>query len=560
MKKRTLVTSALPYINGIKHLGNLVGSLLPADVYTRFLRQRGEEVLFVCGTDEHGTPAEIAAAESNVPVEEYCRQQYEVQHNIYKSFGISFDHFGRSSGEVNVETTQSIFTDLDRNGLVEEREISMFYSTEDARFLPDRYVTGTCPKCGFLDARGDQCDSCGSLLEPTELIEPRSSLSGSSRLELKSTWHLYLRLDKMSDQVTSWLDTHPEWPNTVTGIARKWLTEGLKPRGITRDLSWGVPVPRPGYTNKVFYVWFDAPMAYISFTKEWAMNSGRPEDWQRWWHEPDQVRLVQFMAKDNVPFHAIFWPAMLLGSGRTWSMADYIKGFNWLTYEGGKFSTSRKRGVFTDQALKLYPADYWRYYLCANAPESDDANFTFDHFAATINKDLADILGNFVNRVIGLTVKHFPGGLNEGFLPDSELRQHMLTHMEYFDNSLSALKIRAASAAIRQLWVLGNEYITRQEPWKLVRTDRQAASNVLKNCYWLMQVAASTAWPVVPSLSRDLWKLLGLPDSPGTNPPQLDGIAWLYGDFIPSDVRLFVEKIQHDDIEALKTAYSGTVG
>lgn len=531
--------------------------MLPADVYARFLRQRGEEVLFICGTDEHGTPAEIAAAEANVPVEEYCRQQYDVQRRIYQSFEISFDHFGRSSGKKNAEVTQAIFEDLDQNGLIEEREISMFYSVEDARFLPDRYVSGTCPKCGFQDARGDQCDSCGSLLEPTELISPRSSLSGSPDLELKSSWHLYLRLDEVTDQVTSWLDTHPEWPSTVTGIARKWLTEGLRPRGITRDLTWGVPVPKAGYTEKVFYVWFDAPMAYISFTKEWAAASGHSEDWQRWWQRPEEVRLVQFMAKDNVPFHAIFWPAMLLGSGRTWSMADYIKGFNWLTYEGGKFSTSRRRGIFTDQALALYPADYWRYYLCANAPESDDSNFTFEHFAGVINKDLADILGNFVNRVATLTSKHFPGGLEQGFLPDAELQERMSELVEEFTRSLSSMKFRAASAAIRQLWVLGNEYITRQEPWKLVKTDRGLASNVLKNCFWSMQVSSAVAWPVVPSLSRDLRAILGLPGDPGNSPPQLDDIAWLKGHYVPTDARLFVEKIQIEDVEGMKKAYSG---
>ena len=410
---RHLITSALPYINGIKHLGNMVGSMLPADVYARYLRQRGHEVLFICATDEHGTPAELAAAEAGLPVAEFCAEQHQVQAEIYRGFRLSFDHFGRSSSPQNREITQHFARKLHEHGFIEQQSIRQVYSAADGRFLPDRYIIGTCPHCGYERARGDQCENCTRVLDPTDLIAPRSAISGSTELEVRETKHLFLTQSKLTDEVERWLDdTSAEWPNLSSSIARKWLTEGLRDRSITRDLEWGVPVPADTWPElaaegKVFYVWFDAPIEYIGATKEWADEAPQQRDWKSWWYEADDVTYTEFMAKDNVPFHTVMFPATELGTREPWKTVDFVQSFNWLTYYGGKFSTSEQRGIFTDQALELLPADYWRYFLIANAPESDDASFSWELFASVVNKDLADTLGNFVNRVLSFSRKRF---------------------------------------------------------------------------------------------------------------------------------------------------------
>ena len=371
---RILVTSALPYINGIKHLGNLVGSQLPADLYARYMRQRGHEVLFLCATDEHGTPAEIAAAKAGEPVAEYCARMHRVQADIAAGFRLSFDHFGRSSSPQNRALTQHFAGRLADAGLIEEVTERQFYSNTDGRFLPDRYIEGTCPNCGYDSARGDQCDNCTKQLDPTDLIDPRSAISGSTDIELRETTHLYLRQRSLRGELQDWIDSKTDWPVLTTSIAKKWLNdgEGLQDRGITRDLTWGVPVQRgaepwPGMEGKVFYVWFDAPIEYIASAKEWTDADGRPDaDWERWWRTDKgagDVRYVQFMGKDNVPFHTLSFPATIIGSGEPWKRVDYIKSFNYLNYDGGQFSTSRGRGVFQDQALSILPADYWRWWL-----------------------------------------------------------------------------------------------------------------------------------------------------------------------------------------------------
>lgn len=513
-----LITSALPYINGIKHLGNLIGSLLPADVYARFLRQRGKDVLYICGTDEHGTPAEIAAKENNQEIGAYCASLYETQKEIYTRFGLQFDYFGRSSAPSNHKFTQEIFMDIYNNGFIEEREIEQYYSHDDRRFLPDRYVEGTCPHCGYTKARGDQCDGCGILLDPTDLKDPYSSMSGSRNIELRKTKHLFLLLDKLSSNLEAWVQLQTNWPDGVKGIAKKWLTEGLQPRCITRDLEWGVPVPLPGYEGKVFYVWFDAPNAYIAITKDWAQSQGKPDAWKEWWltdQSPSQnVTYTQFMAKDNVAFHAIFWPAVLQATGRPWKQVDYLKGFNWLTYEKGKFSTSQKRGVFTDTALDLYPADYWRYYLLANCPESSDADFSFSHFAAIINKDLADILGNFANRSFSLIAKYFEGKLPMPLKKDqidAKLHQQATYLVTQFKDSMEQLKFRQAAGHLRALWVLGNEYITEQKPWETMKIDPAAAALCLSHCVHLLRLYALTSYCFIPDTARQILALLNDP-------------------------------------------------
>ncbi|MDG2537791.1 methionine--tRNA ligase [Dyella jiangningensis] len=555
MAKRVLITSALPYINGVKHLGNLIGSLLPADVYARHLRLKGVETAFICGTDEHGTPAEIGAMEEGKSIEAYCLEKHELQASIYRAFDISFDFFGRSSSDENIAMTQAIFSRIDENGFVYEKSISQFYSLDDRRFLPDRYVVGTCPKCGFSSARGDQCDGCGNLLDPIELIAPRSALSGSTNLELRQTKHLFLKLEALTPDIAAFINEHPEWSPTVLGIARKWLSEGLRDRSITRDLSWGVPVNKPGFEGKVFYVWFDAPIAYISMTKEWCKLQGDADGWTRWWKDVNDVELVQFMAKDNVPFHTVFWPAMMKATGDTWVFAETIKGFNWLTYEGGKFSTSRRRGVFTDQAIALYPSDYWRYSLLASAPESDDSDFDFGTFANHVNKDLADVLGNFVNRVHGLIAKHFPEGLPPGFTPDPSLEKQVQEKVSGFLSSLDALKFRAAIQIMRSLWVLGNEYITGAQPWSIVKADRNAAANILKNCLFLQNVFSYCASPVMPSMAEHINAHPGAGDRWSYD--DMFAIDWLKGTVSLPQPAVLVAKISDEEVADLQLRFAG---
>lgn len=508
--KKYLITSALPYINGIKHLGNLVGSLLPADIYARYLRQRGEEVLCICGTDDHGAPAEIAALEAKLPVKEYCQRMYETQKNIYARFNLAFDYFGKTSTESNKHLTQEIFSKLDQNGYIVEKTIQQYYSVADKRFLADRHITGTCPKCNYALARGDQCDGCGALLDPTELINPRSSLNPSDTLELRETKHLFLDLPKLQPKVKAWTDSLSDTSKVVSGIIRKWLEEGLEQRCITRDLDWGIPVPKPGYEDKVFYVWFDAPNGYISITIDWAKNVGKPEVWKDWWQDPQAVDYTQFMAKDNVPFHAVMWPAILLGTAQPWKMVDYIKGFNWLNYAGGKFSTSQKRGVFTDTALELFPADYWRYYLMANVPESSDADFSFADFANIINHDLADSLGNFTSRVLTLVEKYFNGKV-PAYNPqdiDKTLIARTKELCSKIDQAHNELKYREVISNMRLLWALGNEYITQQEPWKVAKNDLAAAGLILSNCLHLLRIFAITAWPIIPGSAEQIYGLV----------------------------------------------------
>ncbi|WP_405938938.1 methionine--tRNA ligase [Streptomyces sp. NBC_00726] len=522
---RHLITSALPYINGIKHLGNLVGSMLPADVYTRYLRQRGEEALYICATDEHGTPAELAAKAAGLPVAEFCAQQHDAQKAVYDGFGLAFDYFGRSSSAENREITQHFARKLHENGFIEERAIRQVFSIADDRFLPDRYIVGTCPHCGYDKARGDQCENCTRVLDPTDLIEPRSAISGSSELEVRETKHLFLLQSKLSGEVEAWIDkTSDEWPHLASSIARKWLTEGLHDRSITRDLEWGVPVPADTWPElaaegKVFYVWFDAPIEYLGATKEWADLEPESRDWKSWWYEASDVRYTQFMAKDNVPFHTVMFPAMQIGTREPVKRVDHVKAFNWLNYYGGKFSTSQQRGIFSDTALELLPADYWRYFLMAQAPESDDTSFTWELFATSVNKDLADTLGNFVNRVLSFSRKRFgdevPAGKEAGEA-ERKLGEEIARLLAEYEGHLEALQFRKAAQALRALWSAGNSYLEEKAPWLEIKTDQEGAALTLRTAMNLIHLYAVVSEPFIPSSARAMREAFALADDTAT--------------------------------------------
>ncbi|MFI9274268.1 methionine--tRNA ligase [Kitasatospora sp. NPDC052896] len=519
---RHLITSALPYINGIKHLGNMVGSMLPADVYSRYLRQRGHEVLYICATDEHGTPAELAAKAAGLPVSEFCAQQHDAQKAIYDGFQLSFDYFGRSSSPQNREITQEFARELKANGFIEERSIRQVYSLDDGRFLPDRYIEGTCPHCGYDKARGDQCENCTRLLDPTDLINPRSAVSGGTALEVRETTHLFLLQSKLADEVEAWIDEHgKDWPTLASSIARKWLTEGLNDRAITRDLDWGVPVPADVWPElaaegKVFYVWFDAPIEYIGATREWADRAPAERDWKSWWYQADDVRYTEFMAKDNVPFHTVMFPATIIGTRAPWKKVDYVKAFNWLNYYGGKFSTSQQHGIFTNAALELLPADYWRYFLMANAPESDDTSFSWEIFASTVNKDLADTLGNFVNRVLSFSLKRFgdtvPAGAAAGEA-EQRLGEEVAGLLAEYQRHLDALQFRKAAQALRALWSAGNSYLETKAPWLEIKTDEAAAALTLRTAMNLIHLYGVVSAPFIPATSAAMRAVFASADS-----------------------------------------------
>ena len=535
---RHLITSAIPYINGIKHLGNLVGSQLPADLYARYQRGRGHEVLFLCATDEHGTPAELAAAKAGKPVADYCAEMHDVQARIARGFRLSFDHFGRSSSPQNHRLTQHFAGRLAEAGLIREVTEKQMYSRADGRFLPDRYIEGTCPNCGFDSARGDQCDNCTKQLDPVDLINPRSTISGSTDLEQRETKHLYLRQSAMRQQLQDWIDSKTDWPILTTSIAKKWLNDGdgLQDRGITRDLDWGIPVKKgdqdwPGMEGKVFYVWFDAPIEYIACGAEWARAQGLDDSaWERWWRTDkgaEDVTYTQFMGKDNVPFHTLSFPATILGSGEPWKLVDYIKSFNYLNYDGGQFSTSRGRGVFMDQALAILPADYWRWWLLSHAPESSDAEFTWENFQASVNKDLADVLGNFVSRITKFCRSKFgetvPAGGEIG-PQETALIDALTTRLRAYETFMDEMEVRKSAQELRAIWVLGNEYLQSAAPWVTIKEDADRAAMQTRLGLNLIRLYAVLSAPFIPDASA---AMLGAMQAQDATWPEGDLGAWL---------------------------------
>jgi methionyl-tRNA synthetase len=568
---RHLITSAIPYINGIKHLGNLIGSQLPADLYARYQRGRGHEVLFLCATDEHGTPAELAAAKAGMPVDQYCAEMHQTQAKIAKGFAMSFDHFGRSSSPENHRLTQHFAGRLAEAGLIAEVTESQVYSNADGRFLPDRYIEGTCPDCGYDKARGDQCENCTKQLDPTDLIDPRSAVSGSTDLEVRETKHLYLRQSALKDNLDAWIDSKTDWPVLTTSIAKKWLYdgEGLRDRGITRDLDWGIPVRRgdaewPGMEGKVFYVWFDAPIEYIACADEWAKANGLDDAaWQRWWRTDmgaDDVRYTQFMGKDNVPFHTLSFPATILGSGEPWKMVDHLKSFNYLNYDGGQFSTSQGRGIFMDQALELLPADYWRWWLLSHAPESSDSEFSWENFQTSENKDLADVLGNFVSRITKFCRSKFGETVPDGgaYGPaEQELIATLAQKIARYEELMEAMEVRKSAQELRGIWVAGNEYLQTVAPWSTFKTDPDRAAAQTRMGLNLVRLYAVLSAPFIPEAARTMLDAMKAQDAewPDEIAPYLEALTPGHGFATPE---VLFAKISDEDRDSWQERFAGT--
>ncbi|MDR2770333.1 MAG: methionine--tRNA ligase [Rickettsiales bacterium] len=503
MPRKILITSALPYVNGELHLGHLVGCWLPADAYARFCRARGDDVLFVCGADEHGTPSIVGAAKENMPVLEYNNKWLERQIASMNAFNLSLDLYGRTHTELQTKLVQSLFTKLDERGLIEERETVQPFGIDDNMFLADRQLVGTCPRCGHDKARGDECPACAAAYEIDELKNPRSAISGG-RVEMRPTKNLFFLASKLEGEWREWLASHaPKWSKAAAAIADGWKNEGLRDTSITRDLPWGIPVNKPGYESKVFYVWFDAPWGYVS------ISQAASPDWASWWKNKD-ARYAQFMGKDNVKFHSVFFPEQQLAVRDNWKTVDMLKAMNFLTFEGGKFSKSDRRGVFMDQALADAPADCWRYALLASAPETDDSDFSIRRFADIVNKDLNGVLGNFVSRVCKLAKKTFGLKVPRSGATDAALAKKINRGLAELTQALDDCEFRRAVEALRELWATGNEFLSEAAPWNLIKNGREAeAATAASECFQLIDFYARVSSPFIPAAAEKMRGVFG---------------------------------------------------
>jgi methionyl-tRNA synthetase len=555
-EEKYIVTSALPYINGVKHLGNLIGSLLPADVYARYLRLKGKDVIAICGTDDHGTPAELSAIEAGLPVEEYVQKYYKIQKDIYERFDLSFDYFGQTSTPENKEVTQSIFLNLYHNGYIFKKEDKQLYSKTDERYLPDRYVVGTCPHCEYDRARGDQCEGCSTLLSPTELINPRSAISNSSDLEIRDTEHFYIDLPRIQPKVEAWVNEQDQWPNTTKSIAKKWLKEGLRARSITRNLKWGIDLPLEGYDDIVFYVWFDAPHGYIGITKQWANSINQPELWLDYWKNPNTT-LIQFMGIDNVPFHAVTWPSSLIGADDGYILAKHVKSFQWLTYEGGKFSTSQNRGVFTNQALDLFPADYWRYYLLLIAPERQDTDFQWEGFQNAVNNDLNNSLGNLLNRAITFILKNFNGKVpinSKQTEMENKLWKDLEVCLSEYTKTFDQIEFQKPLKALKDFIGSSNKYFQESTPWKTIKTDLERTGTILSTLVHVLRSIAILSTPFIPSSAQKIYQALGGDDVHKVRWQEVKDLHIFEGNEVNNIGQLFT-KITDKEVTKLKKQF-----
>jgi len=508
-RERILVLCALPYTNAVPHIGNIVGSHLPADIFARFCRLKGAETLFVGATDENGTPTEVAALELRVTPKELTDVLYRVHRDIYNWFEISYDNFSRTSSSTHHGTTQEFFLEVSKNGFVSEGVMRLPYCEKDKIFLPDRYVEGTCPVCGYEYARGDQCERCSTLLDPIQLIKPRCKVDGSVPI-FKDSKQLFLELGKVQDRLERWINSRKTWRTQVISLAQGWIKEGLKKRSITRDLRWGVPIPLDGYRDKVFYVWFDAPIGYISATKEWAAGKGRADSWKRFWLDGG-AKVYNFLGKDNIPFHTIFWPGMLFAHGKINLPYDVV-GLQFCNYEGDKISKSRNWGIFCENIPQAgLDPDIWRYYLVQIIPETRDTEFKWEDFKSRVNNELVANIGNFIHRTTTFTWNNFGGEVRaSGAGRDGKEAIRKANGLAIqAEELLEEVRFRDALAKILAIADLGNEYFQRNQPWLLVKSDRAKCEAVIHICLQLCGTIGVLLQPFLPNSSGKILALLG---------------------------------------------------
>ena len=507
--KRTLVTTALPYANGPVHIGHLAGVYVPADIYTRYMRLRGEDVVMVGGSDEHGVPITIKAREEGVTPQDIVDRYHTLIRDSFKEFGISFDVYGRTTSDTHRRTASDFFRKLYDKGEFVEKTSMQLYDPEAKQFLADRYVTGKCPHCGAEGAYGDQCEACGTSLNATDLINPKSAITGAEPV-LRETTHFYLPLDKWQSRLEDWiLNGHKEWKTNVYGQCKSWLDMGLQPRAVSRDLDWGIPVPVEGAEGKVLYVWFDAPIGYISNTKELL-----PDSWEKWWKDPE-TRIINFIGKDNIVFHCIVFPAMLMAYGDGFQLPENVPANEFLNLEGDKISTSRNWAVWLHEYLRDFPGkqDVLRYVLTANAPETKDNDFTWSDFQARNNNELVAILGNFVNRAVVLTHKYFGGTVpaaGELEETDRQLFAELDSLKEQLSANLDTFHFREALKNAMDMARAGNRYLQETEPWKVAKTDMARVATVLNCALQLCANLAIAFEPFLPFMSAKLRGMLGM--------------------------------------------------
>jgi methionyl-tRNA synthetase len=542
--KRTLITSALPYANGPVHIGHLAGVYVPADIYARYLRMKGEEVAFIGGSDEHGVPITLKAKNEGITPQDVVDKYHNIIKDAFKRFGISFDVYSRTSAKVHHETASEFFKKLYDDGKFIEKTSEQYYDVEAKQFLADRYIIGTCPKCGNERAYGDQCESCGSSLNATDLINPKSVLSGNVPV-MKETKHWYLPLDQYEDWLKEWiLEGHKEWKTNVYGQCKSWIDGGLNARAVTRDLDWGVPVPIEGAEGKVLYVWFDAPIGYISATKEWTPN------WQKWWKDPE-TRMLHFIGKDNIVFHCIIFPVMLKAEG-SYNLPDNVPANEFLNLEGDKISTSRNWAVWLHEYLEDFPGkeDVLKYVLTANAPETKDNDFTWKDFQARNNNELVAILGNFINRALVLSQKYYNGVVPAGgelLEVDKEALAQITSLKADVEKSLDSFRFREALKIAMDMARLGNKYLADMEPWKVVKTDEERVKTIMNTC---LQIAANLTIVFAPFLPFTMDKLRGFLNMEKLDWSELGRTDILLAGHQLREPELLFEKIEDSVIEA----------
>ncbi len=543
--KRNLITAALPYANGPVHIGHLAGCYLPADIYVRYLRSKGEDVKFICGSDEHGVPITIKAKKEGITPQQVVDKYHKIMGDSFKEFGISFDIYSRTTSKTHHQTASDFFQTLYDKGVFTEEVTKQYYDEEAKQFLADRYIVGTCPKCANENAYGDQCEKCGTSLSPTELINPHSTLSGSKPV-LKETKNWFLPLDKLAPKIKNYIEQHKDWKSNVYGQCKSWLDsgDGLQPRAMTRDLDWGVPVPVKGAEGKVLYVWFDAPIGYISATKDLT------PDWKKYWCDKES-RLIHFIGKDNIVFHCIIFPSMLMEHGE-FVLPDNVPANEFLNLEGDKISTSRNWAVWLHEYLLEFKdkQDVLRYTLCANAPESKDNDFTWKDLQAKNNNELVAILGNFVNRTLVLTHKYYDGKVPEATeytKDDLRILEEIAKAPEKVAASLDQFRFREALAEMMNLARVGNKYLADTEPWKLIKTEEKRVTTILNISLQITTSLAILCEPFLPFTSKKLFAMLNMPELKWNSAKHAHNLS--AGHKLNKDELLY-SKIEDPEIEA----------
>ncbi len=561
-QKRYTITAALPYTNGPVHIGHLAGVYVPADIYARYKRLKGDDVAFICGSDEHGVPITLKAKKEGVSPQEIVDRYHKIIGDSFEEFGISFDHYGRTTSEEHHKTASDFFTQLYNEGKFVEQVTEQLYDPEADQFLADRFVIGTCPKCGNTESYGDQCEKCGTSHNATDLIEPKSAITGNVP-ELRETKHWFLPLDQYSDWLNEWIvEGHAaDWKTNVLGQVKGWVTDGLKPRAVTRDLDWGIPVPVEGADGKVLYVWFDAPIGYISATKEWAAREGK--NWENYWKN-ENTKLLHFIGKDNIVFHCIIFPAMLKAHGE-FILPDNVPANEFLNLEDDKISTSRNWAVWLHEYLQDFPdqQDVLRYVLTANAPETKDNNFTWKDFQARNNNELVAVLGNFINRALVLTHKYYDGVVpqpGEFTAVDQETLDAVKAFPKSIEDSLERYRFRESANEFMNLARLGNKYLADEEPWKLIKTDPERVKTIMFVGLQIAGALAILAEPFLPHTAKKLQDMLNIASNPAARlRADLVKIEWndiaqkqelLHHGYKINPAELLFSKIEDEQIEA----------